>query len=190
MISQLQDRVSYPARSLAEPAPDKEQLNEILKCAVSAPDHAQMRPWRFIVIEGEARAHLGKVFMMATEQREPNISAEKLQSVSQKPLRSPMIITVVAKITKDHPKTPVVEQILSAGAAAQQISLGANALGFGAVWLTGPNTNDRMVKLALGVEADDEIVGFIYIGTPTMNKPRRPRPDPAEFVTHWHGESI
>lgn len=128
--------------------------------------------------------------MMATHQRDSTVSAEKLQSVSQKPLRSPMIITVVAKITQNHPKTPVVEQLLSAGVAAQQISLGANALGFGAVWLTGANTYDSMVKAALGVDAGDEIVGFIYIGTPTMSKPRRPRPDPADFVTHWQGESV
>ncbi|MEE9336098.1 MAG: nitroreductase family protein [Granulosicoccaceae bacterium] len=187
MISQLHDRVSYPARCLAEPAPNEAQLNEILKCAMSAPDHAQMRPWRFIVIEGDARVKLGKVFIKAAQNRDQEISDEKLQSVSEKPLRSPMIITVVAKITQDHPKTPVVEQIISAGVAAQQISLGANALGFGATWLTGANTYDGTVKAALGIDAGDEIVGFIYIGTPTMSKPRRPRPDPADFVTHWNG---
>ncbi len=187
MITELQERVSYPARSLAEPAPNAEQLNEILKCAMSAPDHAQMRPWRFIVIEGDARLKLGEVFVKATQQRDPGITEEKLQSVSQKPLRSPMIITVVAKITKDHPKTPVLEQKISAGVAAQHISLGANALGFGAVWLTGANTYDSTVKAALGVDTDDEIVGFMYIGTPTMSKPRRPRPNPADFVTHWQG---
>lgn len=187
MISHLHDRVSYPARSLVEPAPNKAQLTEILKCAMTTPDHAQMHPWRFIVIEGDARIKLGDVFAKAAQQRDPTVSTDKLLAVSQKPLRSPMIITVVAKITQNHPKTPVVEQIISAGVAAQHISLGANALGFGAVWLTGANTYDNSVKAALGVDAGDEIVGFIYIGTPSMNKPRRPRPDPADFVTHWQG---
>jgi len=187
MITQLHERVSYPARMLAEPAPNKEQLVEILKCAMTAPDHAQMRPWQFIVIEGDARNKLGEVFVKATQQRDPEVTAEKLDAVSQKPLRSPMIITVVAKITPDHPKTPVLEQKISAGIAAQHISLGANALGFGTVWLTGANTYDSTVKTALGVADKDEIVGFIYIGTPTMDKPRRPRPDPADFVSHWQG---
>ena len=188
MISLLQDRVSYPANALSEPAPNNAQLHEILKCAMSAPDHAQMQPWRFIVIEGDARAKLGKVFAAAAQQRDPEVSLKKLQLIAEKPLRSPMIITVIAKITQDHPKTPVVEQLLSAGVAAQQISLGANALGFGAVWLTGANTYDSTVKTALGVDAGDEIVGFIYIGTPTMSKPSRPRPDPAHFVSHWQGD--
>lgn len=187
MISELQERVSYPARVLEEPAPNSEQLTEILKCAMSAPDHAQMRPWRFIIIEGDARIKLGEAFVKATKQRDADVSEEKLESVAGKPLRSPMIITVIASITEDHPKTPVVEQILSAGAAAQHISLGANALGFGAAWLTGPNTYSSIVKEALGIEAKDQIVGFIYVGTPSMSKPRRPRPDPADFVSHWTG---
>lgn len=188
MISLLQDRASYPANALAEPAPNKEQLTEILKCAMTAPDHAKMQPWRFIVIEGDARIKLGQVFASATQQRDPEVSDKKLQAVSEKPLRSPMIITVVAKITQNHPKTPVVEQLLSAGVAAQQISLGANALGFGAVWLTGENTYDNTVKAALGVAVGDEIVGFIYVGTPTITKPNRPRPEPAEFVSYWQGD--
>ncbi len=187
MISLLQDRVSYPANTLAEPAPNKEQLTQILKCAMSAPDHAKMQPWRFIIIEGDARTKLGEVFAKATAQRDPEVSDKKLKMIAEKPLRSPMIITVVATITPDHPKTPVIEQLLSAGAAAQQLSLGANALGFGSVWLSGANTYDNNVKAALGVDAIDEIVGFIYVGTPTMKKPNRPRSDPAEFVSYWQG---
>ncbi len=187
MIEFIQQRVTFPANALKEPAPDRDQLNSILKCAMSAPDHAMMRPWAFIVIEGEARAKLGEVFAAATKLREPDVSDKKLEAIAAKPLRSPLIITVVAKITENHPKTPVVEQILSAGAAAQQMSLGANALGFGAAWLTGPNTYDANVKTALGIETTDEIVGFLYIGTPSMSKPARPRPDPADFVHYWQG---
>jgi nitroreductase len=188
MISLLQERVSYPANALAEPAPNTEQLNEILKCAVSAPDHARMTPWEFIVIQGDARVTLGQVFARATQLREPDVSDKKLESIAQKPLRSPMIIVIIAKVTPNHPKTPVIEQLLSAGAAAQQMSLGANALGFGATWLSGPNTYDSTVKAALNISATDEVVGFLYIGTPTMKKPDRPRPDPAEFTRHWTGE--
>lgn len=188
MISLIQERVSFPANTLAEPAPDKNQLNDILKCAMSAPDHARMTPWEFIVIQGDARIKLGEVFAKATKLREPDIPEKKLESIAQKPLRSPMIIAVVAKVNENHPKTPVIEQLLSAGAAAQQMSLGANALGFGATWLSGPNTYDNTVKSALGIVSTDEIVGFLYIGTPTMKKPARPRPDPAQFTRHWTGE--
>jgi len=187
LLLALQERVSFHARVLEEPAPNSEQLTDILKCAMTAPDHAQMRPWRFVIIEGDARIKLGEVFAQAVKQRDPDVSDKKLESVADKPLRSPMIITVIATITEDHPKTPVVEQILSAGVAAQHISLGANALGFGAHWLTGPNTYSSLVKDALGVEPKDQIVGFIYVGTPSMKKPQRERPDPADFVSYWTG---
>ncbi|MDO6460119.1 nitroreductase [Granulosicoccaceae sp. 1_MG-2023] len=185
MLEFLQQRASIPARFLAEPAPDPSQLREILQAAVAAPDHAALRPWRFIVIEGESRNKLGDVFVEATRRREPDMPADKLESQRSKPLRSPMIVTVVADITPDHPKTPETEQILSAGAAAQQLILAANALGFGAIWLTGPNAHAPEVKEALGIAEKDHIVGFVYLGTATIDKPQVRRPDPADFVSHW-----
>lgn len=180
----LQDRASIPAKLLSEPAPDKAQLREILRAAVAAPDHAALRPWRFIVIEGQSRNRLGDVFVEAAKNREPDMPVEKLEAQRSKPLRSPMIVAVAAEITPDHPKTPATEQILSAGAAAQQLMLAANAMGFGAIWLTGPNAEAPEVKTALGFEPKDHIVGFIYLGTASIERPLVRRPDPDDF-THW-----
>lgn len=181
----LQNRASIPAKFLSEPAPDKSQLREILNAAVAAPDHAALRPWQFIVIEGESRQRLGDVFVEAAKNREPDMPAEKLEGQRSKPLRSPMIVTVVAKITPNHPKTPETEQILSAGAAAQQLMLAANAMGFGAIWLTGPNAEAVEVKNALGLAEQDHIVGFVYLGTPTIDRPKARRPDPDDFTRWW-----
>jgi len=181
----LQQRASIPAKYLTEPGPDDDQLNAIVTAGLAAPDHAAMRPWRFIVIRGDARNVLGDVFYTAAKNREPDMDPAKLQRVKDKPLRSPVIVAVVATITPNHPKTPEIEQILSAGAAAQQILLAANAAGFGSVWLTGPNTEAPEVKSALGVSEADVIVGFLYLGTSSIKPPKPARPDIANHLSFW-----
>ncbi len=187
MLDTLLNRTSIPAVQLQEPAPNEEQLQRILSAGLCAPDHAAMRPWRFITISGDARNALGDVLARVAAQYEPDLPAEKIARTRQKPLRSPLIVVIVATITNDHPKTPVVEQILSAGAAATLIQLAATAEGFGSIWLTGPNTYRREVNEDLGITGDDQIVGFIYMGTASKPATSKPRPNLADHVTQWHG---
>lgn len=189
MLKQLHNRVSTPANLLVEPAPDDAQIEQIVQAGLTAPDHAKLQPWKFIVIRGEARIALGEVFFEATNRREPNMADEKLQKQKSKPLRSPLIIAVVANITPNHPKTPEVEQILSAGAALQLMQLAATAMGFGSIWLTGPNTSDPFVKSALGIAEQDELVGFLYMGTPSMQKEAPQRARVSDHLEYWQGTS-
>lgn len=186
----LQCRASIPARYLTEPAPDDQAIAEIVKAGLAAPDHAAMRPWHFMVIRGEARNTLGEVFKEAALQSTPDVDEEKLQRIGEKALRSPLILTVVAKVTPDHPKTPVVEQILSAGAAAQQMQLAANALGYGSIWLTGPNAHHPLVNQALGIAETDQIVGFLYMGTSSIDTPSPRRPKVEDHLEEWQGSKI
>ena len=99
-------------------------------------------------------------------------------------MRAPLILVVAARITPS-PKIPPVEQLLSAAAAAQNIMIASHALGFGAMWKTGEPAYDAGVKEALGLDAADEIAGFVYIGTPkALPKPSAPL-DPADFLRAW-----
>ncbi len=180
----LQNRASMPARLLSEPAPTKYELENIIKAALAAPDHGVLRPWKFIIIKGDSRKKLGDIFAKAIQVREPSLPNEKIERQRQKPLRSPIIITVVCKVTENHPKTPVIEQILSAGAAAQQILLAANTMGFGSIWLTGANASDPNVKQALDIADKDQIIGFLYIGTPRIKTPKMRRPEPSEYIEY------
>lgn len=184
-ISLLTDRRSTPPDRLNEPAPNGADLETILRSAVAAPDHGALTPWRFILIRGEARRRLGEVFADATQARDPTADAEALSKQAGKPLRAPLIIAVVARIDEDNPKIPVIEQLLSAGAAAQQIQLAAIALGYGAIWLTGANAHDATVAEALGLELEDRIVAFVHLGTPSQEKAAPQRPDPWAFTTEW-----
>jgi len=185
LLKTLQSRHSIPANLLSEPAPTDEQLTEILKCAITAPDHGKLRPWRFIAIRGDARHQLAEVFIEAAVQREPDISEEKLEKLRTKPLRSPLIVVIVTTLTPDHPKAPEIEQHLSTGAAVQLLQLGATAAGFGSIWLTGANAFDETVKRALGIAKKDQIAGFLYIGTPKDTDVVRRRPDVAEHLSNW-----
>lgn len=186
ILTLLHQRASVPADELDAPAPEGEALEQILRAGTSAPDHGGLQPWRFIVIRGDARARLGEVFADALQARRPDTDPGALERERAKPLRAPLLIAVAAAIEPEHPKVPPVEQILSAGAATQQMALAANALGFGAVWLTGANAHDAAVTEALGLGFDDRLVAFLHLGTPRHGFPARTRPDPTAFVTEWH----
>lgn len=185
-LALLHDRASAAADTLDEPAPAGAELEAILRAGVAAPDHGALRPWRFVLVRGAARARLGEVFAEATRTRDPEADAAEVERQRAKPLRAPLVIAVAAHVDVDHPKIPAIEQILSAGAAAQQMQLAANALGYGSVWLTGPNAHDAHVAEALGLDLDDRVVAFLYMGTPRTPLRARQRPDPAGFVTEWH----
>jgi nitroreductase len=138
-------------------------LRNILRAGLRAPDHGQLRPWRILVIEGDGRERLGALFARAKLTSDSSQSSEQLAKLKDKPLRAPVVLIVVANI-KDHPKIPEIEQVLSAGSVAQNMLIAAHALGLGAIWRTGEMTDNRWVKQGLGLDANDKIIGFIYVG--------------------------
>lgn len=183
----LHNRRSVPADRLGEPAPVGAHLEAILRAGVAAADHDGLRPWRFLIVRGAARESLGEVFARAMLARAPDSDEAALARQRAKPLRAPLLLAVAARIDPDNARVPAIEQILSAGAACNQMQLAANALGYGAIWLTGPNAHDGQVAEALGLGFDDRLVGFLYLGTARPEPPPKERPDPRPFVTEWSG---
>ncbi len=164
-ITALHTRKASP--KLVEPAPSEEELKQIYQAALRAPDHAMLRPWRYLVVKGEARNKLGELFVEAIH---PD-TEEKRTKLLNAPLRAPMIIIAVATIT-EHPKVPAVEQIASSAAAVQNMSLAAHALGYASIWRTGAVAFSNAVKEKLGLNHSDEIVGLLYLGSsPYENLP-------------------
>lgn len=178
----LQNRVSI-ARLIA-PAPSTAQLLEIFKAAARAPDHGKLRPWRFLVVEGDGLHSLSGVFVDALTQSTPDISPSIIEKTKNMPFRAPMIIVSIAKC-QDHPKVPKQEQILACGAATQNLLNALFALNYGAVWRTGDLAYDNRVKQALGLQALEEIIGFIYVGTPAADIPAAPEVDVASIFEAW-----
>jgi nitroreductase len=175
------------AARLQEPAPDDAALQTILQAALRAPDHGRLRPWRFIAIRGDALTRFGDVLAETLSARMPDASPEMLTRERAKALRAPLIIAVAARVQQGG-KIPEIEQILSTGAAAQNIMLAAHALGYGAMWKTGDPAYDPRVKRALGLEESDAIVAFLYLGTNTgPARPAGTRPAVADFLSEWRG---
>jgi len=171
---------------LTEPAASKEQLTNIFKAGLRACDHKGLRPWRFLLIEGDARNQFAELMVKtrtAMDGKKPDAALEK--KLLSKPLRAPSIIVVVAKIT-EHDKVPEIEQVLSAGAAAQMMMIAAHAQGLGAIWRSGGLMFRPEMRDGLGLNKRDQIVGFLYVGTPQKAK-QLPELDPADFVEIWEG---
>jgi nitroreductase len=171
--------------NLVEPAPGPDALARAFQAAVSAPDHKRLRPWRFLVIEGEARLQLGRLMADALKQREPNAPPELLAKEGQKALRAPLIVVVTATIQPDVPGAPPVEQTLALGAATQNLLLALHAQGFGTAWKTGPAAYCPIVKSGLGLRPEDLIIGFIYVGTVGEPVKAAPPPPHQDFIRRW-----
>ncbi len=158
-------------------------LENILKAGLRAPDHAQLRPWRILVVTGAARHSLGALFALAGE---PTAAPDKLARLRSKPLRAPVVIIVAASPT-EHPKVPRIEQLLSAAAVVQNMSLAAHAQGLGAIWRTGGMAYDPTVAKGLGLEEGEQIVGFLYIGEIDGRTKNLPQVAVADYVEYWQG---
>lgn len=174
------------ALKLEAPGPDRAALDAIFQSAVRAPDHGRLRPWRFVVIPEDKRTAFGDLMAACMQRHAPDASAEMLERERSKAMRAPIIVVAAARVQREH-KIPGVEQLAAAVAAAQNIMLAANAQGYGAMWKTGAPAYDPAVKQALGLAADDLVVGFIYLGKQVGGGVQAPRPAAQEYVSVWAG---
>ena len=179
-LTALMTRTSQGA--LTEPAPSADVLNHAFQAALRAPDHRLLRPWRYLVIEGEARLRLGELFLQAGLQDNPALTEVEQQRLLKMPLRGMIVVAIT--VAKDDPKVPFVEQILSTGAAVQNFIVAIHAQGFASMWRTGWVTEHAHIR-ALGLLMNESIAGFIYLGT-AANAPRQPTLLTVnDFVQQW-----
>ncbi len=153
---------------LVAPAPNGEDLRTILRAAAAAPDHERLRPYRFTVLEGTAKDAFGQVLADAYEARCTAAGNDPVPAKREKERtklgRAPLVL-VVSAVRQPTAVVPWDEQLAAAAAAAQNACLAATALGYGSMWRTGDPAYDPNVKAALGLDADDAIVGWLYLGS-------------------------
>ena len=175
-------RRSYPR--LQEPAPTVETMDEIFAASLRTPDHMHLRPWRFLVIAGDDRHHLGELFVKDALYKDPLVLPETLDSVRAKAIRAPLIVVGILSY-QTHEKVPFIEQAIAAGGVLNNIGMGVYAHGFGSVWRTGPFASSEIIDQGLGVTEDEEIIGYLYIGTPSnVDRPQRAI-NPNQFFSTW-----
>lgn len=181
-LQALDHRRSTPSRLLSEPGPDAAQLHRILATAVRVPDHGRLEPWRFILIRGDNRQRLGDVLARRAVERNPDALAAVLDKDRARFSQAPLVIAVIARLTPGH-KIPEQEQLLSGGAVCLSLLQAADALGFGAQWLTGWAAYDPAVAATLGLSDSEKVLGFIHVGTAADRIAERERPDPAGLTS-------
>lgn len=166
------------------PGPDQPTLLRMLASAVRVPDHGKRTPFRFLKIAGDARHELGALLADRTRNREPDASDSVIEKDRLRFSFAPVIVTVIARLGPDE-KIPEQERLLTAGCVCFALLQAAQAMGFGAQWLTGWAAYDPEIRSALGIGADETVAGFIHIGTAQMEAPERERPDPADMLSDW-----
>ena len=169
LLAALDQRRSTPSLQLGEPGPDRATLLRMLRSAVRVPDHGKLVPFRFLAIEGDARRALGEALAARALERDPHAPAAALDKDRARFAHAPLALAVVARLHPDNPKVPEIEQWMTAGSVCFALLQAAQALGFGAQWLT----------------ENEHVAGFVHIGTPKIEVPERERPDPAALLATW-----
>jgi nitroreductase len=183
VLRAIRDRRSIG--KVGEQAPPASVIEQILEAGTWAPNHHLTEPWRFFVLEGEARNRLGHALADAATEHIADPAAKERAWAAQasKPLRAPVIIAIAVEPALEE-KIEVIEEIASGAAAGQNMLLAAHALGLAAIWRSGRPTYSRQVREFLGLSERATVLGFIYLGYPSMEPPTRER-RPVSAVTTW-----
>ena len=169
---------------LTEPAPADAELDLIFDAALRAPDHGNLRPWRFVTIRGDARGQLGDVLVDLACARSPGEPRSAHAHRRQKAYAAPLVIALGAALSA-HPKIPEVEQLLAVGAATMNMLNAIHALGYGGFWSTGPDSYEAQLHDALGFAPNERLLGFLFVGTSKNSDQATARPARSEHVREW-----
>ena len=181
----LLSRRSRPARTLGLPIPTPREVDQLLRAATRVPDHGKLEPWRFIILTRPATDRLARL----VESRGPalGVEPEKIAKAASQYSMADLAVVVV-QVPRPTEKVPLIEQTYSAGAVCLSLLNAALAQGWGANWLSGWPTYDEVFRReGLGLADSETVAGIIHIGTPQMDSPDRPRPDPGKLTT-WLSE--
>lgn len=182
-IQTLMTRRSYPRGSLIQPAPNRAEVEQILQAAMTVPDHGNIKPWRFVVIQGQGMKDLeGVLRAMYDGQVEDEVYFNRF---IQEIINTPMMICVYSVLNMEH-KVSVLDQQLAGGAACEHILLAAHAMGFGGIWHSQETTEALRVMLKMGNE--DHILGVMSLGTPKRTSLAK-RKSFADYTFEWDQES-
>lgn len=182
-IEFIAQRRSTRPRYLVAPAPTTEQLEAILQAAMAAPDHGGLRPWRFLVIEGSDRERLAELLVASLVRRHPGTDAEALERMRDKAVaKAPMMIGLVVHVDDSVEQVPEDEQRHAVAIAGGYLMLAAQAMGFGAILLSGEHVRDRWLLRQMGLADNEHLLGWINLGTPAKPLTARQPEDVAGYI--------
>lgn len=184
-LALLRTRRSGKPRDLTTPGPDAAQLRSILEIALRTPDHGKLAPWRFVIVSADQRDRLAELLENAYQSEKPGAGRLEIDAMRQFAHQAPVLVVALSSPAAGS-HIPRWEQELSAGAAIMNLLHATHAMGFAGGWLTAWPSYNTQVRDAFG-SADEQIAGFVFIGTPGRELEERPRPDYDTVVSHWPG---
>ncbi len=177
-IDALMSRRSYARGNLIQPAPNKEQIEIILQAAMTVPDHGNLKPWRFILVQDQGIEDLS---ILVKQKYAESLSKENLDSFVKEISETPMMLFVCSDLTLEHNVT-VLDQQLAGAAACEHILLAAHALGFAGIWHSSEADDD--LRHLLNLKKEDGVLGVLSIGTPKRTSLAKRRSF-ADFTQTW-----
>ncbi|APW43824.1 nitroreductase family protein [Rhodoferax saidenbachensis] len=181
-LDTLLSRYSLGVKHLTEPGPDAAQLQQMVATALRAPDHAELVPFRFVVVQGEARTRLADLF--AEHAQHKGKGAEGVAIERERALRAPLTVAVLARIDLGHPLVPAHEQWMCVGGAVTNFLNAAHAMGFAGKMLSGDKARAPHIAQAFA-EPGETLVGWVALGTPTRTPHGEVRKDAAQALRFW-----
>ena len=176
----LARRRSASALGLGAPGPTAKEVAGLLTIAARAPDHGKLAPWRFVVLRGEGKARfVRRLEAIAADRPDAVKATAKLGKIRLPPLT----VAVVSRHVEGE--IPEWEQRLSAGAVCILLTLAAQAMGYGANWITDWYAYDEAAGRLLGLVAGEKVAGFVHVGTPAEPPLERVRPDVEALTSVW-----
>ncbi len=180
----LLNRRSVVAANMTEPGPTSEELELILRAGIRVPDHGKLAPWRIKILYKPGQKKLGEQLAEVYQKNNPNANQAVIEREQLRPQRAPILL-VIAAFLQAECKIPLLEQRLSGGAVCQNILTATHSLGYVGQWLTEWPTYDPEVKQALGFGDQEEIIGFLYLGTAKEPPKPRKRAELDDVVQVW-----
>jgi len=179
----IHSRQHISPKRLIAPGPNPSQKFEILNAAGAAPDHGKITPWHFYEVSPESRNQLGDLFANALIERDLNATPTQINEAKQKAFRGPLLLLVTARLHNEQDKIPEQEKLISAGCAIQNVLLMANALGFGSGLSSGKALYSQKMRELFLLKAKEAPLCFITIGTISVHKPNKQRPDTSIYCS-------
>ncbi|NML15684.1 nitroreductase family protein [Azohydromonas caseinilytica] len=179
----IASRQTVLPKRLAEPGPDAQQLQQLLQALAAAPDHGELRPWRFVIVPQARRGLLADAFEAALRDRDAQATPAQCADAREKAYRAPLLMLAIARLGPAQPDMPALERMVSMGAALQNLLLLAHAMGYGAALTSGQSLQSPRLRELFRLQPGEEPVCFVSVGSITQRKPMRPRASPHEFVS-------
>ena len=181
----MASRQTVLPKRLVAPGPDAAELAQLFQAAAAAPDHDLINPWRFLIIPEHKRADLGDLFAAALLERDPSASTEQLEQARDKALRAPLLTLLIVDEVKGSIEIDLNERVLGAGCAVQNVMLLANAMGYGSALTSGKALKANSFRAGLGLRASEHVICCLSVGSVSLRKPFKPRPEVKQFTRIW-----